>query len=82
MVLNKFGQRLYSGLSSTVTAHLDTVAQLIEQAHGAAFLPELKTRWQEHNKSMQMIRCVCPPLFLPAQRAHPPPGCPPGSGTS
>ena len=58
MVLNKFGQRLYSGLSSTVTAHLDTVAQLIEQAHGAAFLPELKTRWQEHNKSMQMIRCV------------------------
>ena len=58
MVLNKFGQRLYSGLTATVTQHLDGVAQLIEQAHGAAFLPELKTRWQEHNKSMQMIRCV------------------------
>ena len=76
MVLNKFGQRLYSGLSSTVTAHLDTVAQLIEQAHGAAFLPELKTRWQEHNKSMQMIRCVCPPPFPPRPARSPAPWLP------
>lgn len=56
MVLHKYGQRLYNGLAATVTQHLRGVAQHIEQAHGAAFLPELRTRWQEHNKSMQMIR--------------------------
>jgi cullin 3 len=63
MVLNKFGQRLYSGLTATVTQHLRGVAQIVDQAHGAAFLPELRTRWQGHNKSMQMIGCA--PLVGP-----------------
>ena len=58
MVLHKFGDRLYSGLTATLTTHLRGVALQIEQSHGVTFLPELRARWQEHNKSMQMIRCA------------------------
>jgi hypothetical protein len=58
MVLHKFGDRLYEGLTKTLKAHLRRVASQVEQAHGVAFLPELRKHWQDHNKSMQMIRCV------------------------
>jgi cullin 3 len=74
MVLHKFGDRLYSGLTATLTTHLRGVALQIEQSHGVTFLPELRARWQEHNKSMQMIRCAPPGhtwrhsvLMVPAQ---------------
>lgn len=58
MVLHKFGDRLYNGLNSTLKMHLRGVAAQVEQAHGVAFLPELRTHWQDHLKSMQMIRCA------------------------
>jgi cullin 3 len=58
MVLHKFGDRLYNGLIATLKAHLRGVAAQVEQAHGVAFLPELRTHWQDHLKSMQMIRCA------------------------
>jgi cullin 3 len=63
MVLHKFGDRLYNGLIATLKAHLRGVAAQVEQAHGVAFLPELRTHWQDHLKSMQMIRCASPLLL-------------------
>lgn len=57
MVLHKRGDRLYEGLTDTLKAHLRGVAAKVEEAHGAAFLPALRAHWQNHNKSMQMIRC-------------------------
>ena len=69
MVLHKFGDRLYEGLTATLKAHLRGVAAQVEQAHGVAFLPELRTHWQNHNKSMQMIRCAPAPRRARAQRA-------------
>ena len=73
MVLHKFGSRLYTGLTATLMVHLQGVAVQVEQAQGAGFLPELRTRWQEHNKGMQMIRCVLTPRFLcaPSRRCAP-----------
>ena len=64
MVINKFGDRLYNGLVETITGHLRGVASSVEAAQGEGFLRELKTRWEHHNKSMQMIRDIlmaCPP---------------------
>ena len=58
MVLHKFGDRLYDGLVKTLTAHLCGVAAQVEQAHGVAFLPELRQHWVDHNKSMQSIRDI------------------------
>ena len=58
MVINKFGDRLYNGLVETITRHLGGIAQRIEAAQGDGFLRELKTRWDNHNKSMQMIRDI------------------------
>ena len=58
MVINKFGDRLYNGLVETITRHLEGVAARIEAAQGDGFLRELKLRWDNHNKSMQMIRDI------------------------
>jgi hypothetical protein len=58
MVLHKFGDRLYSGLQKTLIDRLKTVAAKIEAAQGEPFLKELKKRWDEHNKSTQMIRDI------------------------
>ena len=58
MVLHKFGDRLYNGLIATLKTHLRGVAEQVEKAHGVAFLPVLRTHWQDHLKSMQMIRCA------------------------
>ncbi len=59
MVINKFGDRLYSGLEETQRQHLRNVALLISDAQGGeGLLRELKLRWDNHNKSMQMIRDV------------------------
>lgn len=58
MVLQKYGERLYSGLVKTMTEHLASVAAAVEAAHGALFLEELNARWADHNKSLQMIRDI------------------------
>lgn len=58
MVLHKYGPRLYDGLIRTLTAHLTEVAGKIEATQGVPFLRELKKRWDEHNKSTQMIRDI------------------------
>ncbi|CAI5532968.1 unnamed protein product [Closterium sp. Naga37s-1] len=58
MVLHKYGDRLYAGLVSTMTAHLKGVAAAIEAAHGPLFLNELDARWHDYGKSLQMIRDI------------------------
>lgn len=58
MVINKFGDRLYNGLVTTITEHLQKVAKTVEAAQGESFLKELKLRWDHSNKSMQMIRDI------------------------
>ena len=58
MVINKFGDRLYTGLQDTIRVHLQGIAQRIDEAQGEGFLRELKLRWGNHNKSMQMIRDI------------------------
>ncbi|KAL9246399.1 hypothetical protein vseg_019939 [Gypsophila vaccaria] len=58
MVLHKYGERLYSGLVATMTAHLKEISKFIEAAQGGSFLDELNRKWTEHNKALQMIRDI------------------------
>ncbi|PIA57439.1 hypothetical protein AQUCO_00600278v1 [Aquilegia coerulea] len=58
MVLHKFGDKLYSGLVSTMTMHLKDISQSIEIAQGGLFLEEMNNKWAEHNKALQMIRDI------------------------
>nr|XP_043632731.1 cullin-3A-like [Erigeron canadensis] len=58
MVLHKFGDKLYSGLVSTMTSHLQDIAAAVEASQGALFLEELNRKWMEHNKALQMIRDI------------------------
>jgi len=58
MVLHKFGDKLYSGLSDTITAHLKTVAEHVQSANDAEFLNELKDKWDKHKISSIMIRDI------------------------
>ncbi|EPS73775.1 hypothetical protein M569_00979 [Genlisea aurea] len=58
MVLHKFGEKLYSGLVSTMTFHLQTMCKQVESAHGSSFLEELNAKWSDHNKALQMIRDI------------------------
>ena len=58
MVLHKFGEKLYSGLVSTMTFHLKEISKVIEAAQGGLFLEELNRKWADHNKALQMIRDI------------------------
>ncbi|KAM0055886.1 putative cullin protein, neddylation [Helianthus debilis subsp. tardiflorus] len=58
MVLHKYGEKLYTGLVSTMTSHLVTMSRCIENAHGETFLEELNNKWTDHNKALQMIRDI------------------------
>lgn len=58
MVINKFGDFLYNGLVATQKKHLEGIAGLVASSQGEMFLRELKRRWDNHNKSMQMIRDI------------------------
>ncbi|KAI7748694.1 hypothetical protein M8C21_000343 [Ambrosia artemisiifolia] len=58
MVLHKYGEKLYTGLVSTMTSHLVTMSRCIENAHGEMFLEELNSKWADHNKALQMIRDI------------------------
>lgn len=81
MVINKFGDRLYGGLVETITRHLESIAQKVEATQGDGFLRELKLRWNNHNKSMQMIRDI---LMVGAHARTQPPrhsGCACGACT-
>ena len=58
MVLHKFGEKLYSGLVTTMTSHLSDISTSIEAAQGELFLEELNRKWLDHNKALQMIRDI------------------------
>ncbi|KAK8522909.1 hypothetical protein V6N13_115857 [Hibiscus sabdariffa] len=58
MVLHKFGDKLYSGLVTTMSAHLKEISKSIQVAQGALFLEELNRKWNDHNKALQMIRDI------------------------
>ncbi|KAF8378431.1 hypothetical protein HHK36_029770 [Tetracentron sinense] len=58
MVLHKFGEKLYSGLVTTMTSHLKDLSKSIEAAQGVLFLEELNRKWADHNKALQMIRDI------------------------
>jgi hypothetical protein len=58
MVLHKFGDKLYNGVANALRSHLVGVASRIEAAQGLPFLKELKSCWDDHNKSTQMIRDI------------------------
>lgn len=58
MVLHKYGEKLYSGLVSTLTSHLEEIAESIGAAQGPSFLEELNRKWTDHNKALQMIRDI------------------------
>jgi cullin 3 len=58
MVLHKFGEKLYSGLETTMTSHLSEISKSIEAAQGELFLEELNRKWADHNKALQMIRDI------------------------
>lgn len=58
MVLHKFGDKLYNGVATALRSHLAGVAARIEAAQGLPFLKELKSCWDDHNKSTQMIRDI------------------------
>ncbi|KAF7809140.1 cullin-3A-like isoform X1 [Senna tora] len=58
MVLHKFGEKLYTGLVTTMTTHLKDIANSVEAAQGGPFLEELNRKWNDHNKALQMIRDI------------------------
>ncbi|KAI4352586.1 hypothetical protein L6164_006823 [Bauhinia variegata] len=58
MVLHKFGEKLYSGLVTTMTFHLKEISKSIESVQGEFFLEELNRKWADHNKALQMIRDI------------------------
>jgi len=58
MVLHKFGEKLYSGLVKTVTAHLRQISQSIEAAQGDSFLEVLNRKWVDYNKALKIIRDI------------------------
>ncbi|KQK01936.1 cullin-3A [Brachypodium distachyon] len=58
MVLHKYGEKLYTGLQSTMTWRLKEISKSIEAAQGGLFLEELNAKWMDHNKALQMIRDI------------------------
>jgi len=58
MVLHKFGDKLYNGLTETITQHLQSVAAEITAANDEQFLLELKEKWDKHKLSSIMIRDI------------------------
>ncbi|KAG9147355.1 hypothetical protein Leryth_021426 [Lithospermum erythrorhizon] len=74
MVLHKFGEKLYSGLVSTMTFHLQEMSKSVEAAQGGSFLEELNRKWTDHNKALQMIRDILMYMdrtFIPSTRKTP-----------
>ncbi|KAL3622406.1 Cullin-3A [Castilleja foliolosa] len=74
MVVHKCEEKLYSGLVSATTLHLQTMSKSIEAAQGPLFLDELNTKWNEHNKALQIIRDILMYMertFIPSHNKTP-----------
>ena len=73
MVLHRHGKRLYDGLIEVTKEHLQTVSEQIKKKTDPnLFAKHLELKWNEHAKSMSMIRDIlmymdriyCPPNGL------------------
>jgi hypothetical protein len=58
MVLHKYGDMLYKGLSQVVDEHLKSVADIVAGSIDDNFLVELTKAWNDHKISMLMIRDI------------------------
>jgi len=58
MVVHKSGEKLYSGLVATTTSHLKEIARSVAATEGSSFLEELNSKWNDHNKALEMIRTI------------------------
>ncbi|OVA14101.1 Cullin [Macleaya cordata] len=58
MVLQGYGEEMYSGLVTTVTTHLQQVSKSVQSAQGVTFLEELDKKWREHNEALQLLTDV------------------------
>eukprot|EP00890_Picochlorum_soloecismus_P002261 jgi/Picsp_1/3035/NSC_01257-R1_cullin 3 len=56
MVVNKYGDRLYTGLNETSRQHLTKVAAKIGALNGEPMLRLLKDEYERHRKSFSIIR--------------------------
>ena len=54
----RFGDKLYAGLTETITSHLRAVAAEVVAANDEQFLLELKDKWDKHKLSSIMIRDI------------------------
>ena len=70
MVLHKFGDKLYNGLTETITKHLQGVATKVIAANDDAFLSELKDKWDKHKLSSIMIRDILMYMVRPVPHAR------------
>eukprot|EP01105_Mastigella_eilhardi_P010313 TRINITY_DN2407_c0_g2_i1.p1 TRINITY_DN2407_c0_g2~~TRINITY_DN2407_c0_g2_i1.p1 ORF type:complete len:748 (+),score=248.08 TRINITY_DN2407_c0_g2_i1:140-2383(+) len=58
MVLHKYGERLYKGLTEVVEEHLRAVGEQVATAVDDTFLQALNKAWADHKVSMLMIRDI------------------------
>jgi len=59
LVLHKYGDRLYNGLTDTVTNHLrHNVRPYVEESLNTNMLSELIKAWNDHTTAMTMIRDI------------------------
>ncbi|XVF58253.1 hypothetical protein PTKIN_Ptkin07bG0049700 [Pterospermum kingtungense] len=74
MILHKCGEKMYSGLVTTMTSHLKEMRSSIEAAQGGLFLEEIERKWAEHKMAFQIIRDVLMYMdrtFIPKTRKTP-----------
>lgn len=58
MVLHKYGDKLYQGLQDVVDEHLHGIANQVANAPDHNFLVAVNEAWNEHDRSMLMIRDI------------------------
>lgn len=58
MVLHKYGDKLYLGLQDVVDEHLHGIANHVANAPDHNFLEAVNEAWNEHDRSMLMIRDI------------------------
>eukprot|EP00696_Hemimastix_kukwesjijk_P010326 gnl/Hemi2/23020_TR7706_c0_g1_i2.p1 gnl/Hemi2/23020_TR7706_c0_g1~~gnl/Hemi2/23020_TR7706_c0_g1_i2.p1 ORF type:complete len:741 (+),score=278.60 gnl/Hemi2/23020_TR7706_c0_g1_i2:89-2311(+) len=58
MVLHKYGEILYNGLTGCIRDHLDSIARIVEDQLDDTFLSEMNKRWSFHKTSLVMIRDI------------------------
>jgi cullin 3 len=58
LVLQKYGNILYDGITSKLTYHLQNTVQILQQTHASQLLDAIVYAWREHTVTMVMIRDI------------------------